>query len=60
MPRASRTLLFATFAILVAGSMSLLDVIDTERQLLETQDAVADVNAQRSQSMVALHRAYGG
>ncbi len=42
------------------GAVSLLDVIDTERQLLETQDAAADVNAQRARALVALHRALGG
>lgn len=42
------------------GAVSLLDVIDTERQLLETQDAAADATAQRSRAAVALHRALGG
>ena len=42
------------------GAVSLLDVIDTERQLLETQDAAADVNTLRSRTAVSLHRALGG
>lgn len=42
------------------GAVSLLNVIDTERQLLLTQDAAADVNTQRSRAAVALHRALGG
>ena len=41
------------------GAVSLLDVIDTERQLLLTEDQFADVNTQRARAMVALHRALG-
>ena len=42
------------------GAVSLLDVIDTERQLLITQDAAADANAQRARAAVAIRRALGG
>ncbi len=42
------------------GVVSLLDVIDTERQLLITQDAAADANAQRARAAVAIRRALGG
>jgi NodT family efflux transporter outer membrane factor (OMF) lipoprotein len=42
------------------GAVSLLDVIDTERQLLETEDSAADVETQHARAMVALYRALGG
>lgn len=43
-----------------AGAVRLLDVIDAQRQLLVTQDLLADAVAQRARAAVALHRALGG
>jgi NodT family efflux transporter outer membrane factor (OMF) lipoprotein len=42
------------------GAVSFLDVIDAERQLLETEDAAADAETQRARAAVALRRALGG
>ena len=43
-----------------AGSLSLLEVIDADRQLLQTQDAAAQADADLARASVALVRALGG
>lgn len=42
-----------------AGATTLLDVIDAQRQLIVTQDLLADAAAQRARASVALLRAVG-
>ena len=43
-----------------AGQLSLLEVIDADRQLLQTQDAAAQADVDLSRASVALVRALGG
>ncbi len=43
-----------------AGTLSLLEVIDADRQLLQTQDAAAQADADLARASVALVRALGG
>ena len=53
----SHETLLASYA---RGAVSQLEVIDTERQWLGTEDAEQDSRTQRARAVIALHRAMGG
>lgn len=44
----------------VAGTVSLLDVLDTDRQLLSSRDSLAQAHADDARAAVAVFRALGG